>query len=187
MQSLLRSILPWASRAGRESHYPTLEWLLAHREPRTAQTTGENPLASLYRMYEYLVLGYNIGLRTEIEWFFNHADWAVCDIPDPRDADAARYAILAVMPEFLCAAFNRLIERGLPRGSPAIISDEVEDELKSRPIILETLPAWAAKVPKLEQSLVIPNVDGTTPTAEARSPEFLERNIIVKQPHVMFV
>lgn len=52
---------------------PTADWLLAHRQHGPAQTKGVNPVASLYRMYEYIVLGYYAGLRTEIEWFFNHA------------------------------------------------------------------------------------------------------------------
>lgn len=80
-------------------------------------------------MYEYIVLGYNIGLRTEMEWFFNHPSWSVASIPDPMDSDPARYAVLAVIPRFLVGSFNRLVERGLPRGSPGIIcGDEAEEE-----------------------------------------------------------
>jgi hypothetical protein len=55
-----------------------VDWLLAHRNGRTqerAQCKGATPSASLYRMYEYLVVGYIIGLRTEIEYFFNHPSW----------------------------------------------------------------------------------------------------------------
>jgi hypothetical protein len=78
-------------------------------------------------MYEYLVVGFTQGLRTEIEFFFNQATWAVSEILDPADSDPARYAILSVLPSYLVIAFNRLIQRGLPRGSPAIIAgDEME-------------------------------------------------------------
>jgi len=167
---------------------PTVEWLLAHRQQRRAQTDGETPLASIYRMYEYIVLDYNAGLRTEIEWFFNHPSWAVTSIPDPKDPDPARYAILAVIPHFMVAAFNRLIERGLPRGSPAIISgDEEEEELKSKPVMLESLPSWVANVPKLPETLIIPNADGSTPEKGVCSPQFLSLNIVVHQPHTLFV
>lgn len=88
-------------------------------------------------MYEYFIAGYSTGLRSEVEFFFNRPAWTVADIPDPADPDPARYAILAVLPYYLAHAFNRLIERGLPRGSPAmIISSEVEE---SR--VLEKEPA----------------------------------------------
>ncbi|CAO2657054.1 Nn.00g058570.m01.CDS01 [Neocucurbitaria sp. VM-36] len=183
--SLYESLMKPASKAALP---PTVEWLLAHRQQQRAQTAGETPLASLYRMYEYIVLGYNAGLRTEIEWFFNHPSWAVAAIPDPKDRDPARYAILSVIPQFLTRAFNRLIEKGLPRGSPAIIcGDEAEEELKSKAVVLESLPSWVANVPKLMQELVIPNADGSIPEKRDWSPQFLAKNIVVSQPHTLFV
>lgn len=101
---------------------PTVSWLLDHREQRRhepALTKGLTPTASLYRMYEYLVTGYITGLRTEIEFFFNQPSRAVSAIPDPKDPDPERSAVLAALPYYLVIAFNRLIERGLPRNSPA--------------------------------------------------------------------
>ncbi len=170
---------------------PTVAWLLAHRDERMgerAQTPGRTPTASLYRMYEYLVVGYTIGLRTEIEFFFNRPTWAVAEIPDPEDPDPERYAILAVLPFYLCMAFNRLIERGLPRGSPAIIMGlEMEEELKRRPVVLEEEPSWVARVPALPQVLVIPDESGKEPPEEERSLRFLDMNIIAEEPHVLFV
>ncbi|KAJ5182639.1 hypothetical protein N7492_000255 [Penicillium capsulatum] len=139
-------------------------------------------------MYEYLVTGFILGLRTEIEFFFNQPGWAVSALPDPWDQDPQRYAILAVLPHYLVVAFNRLIERGLPRGAPAIIAgDGVEDELRSRPIALEEEPSWVADVPKLERPLVIPGSNGEEPEEQARSARFLAMNIIVEEPHVLFV
>ncbi|KAI1944029.1 hypothetical protein LOZ66_000617 [Ophidiomyces ophidiicola] len=154
---------------------PTVSWLLAHRELRQARARGRAPLASLYRI-------------TEIEFFFNRSDWRVSDIPDPADPDPERYALLAVMPTCMVRAFNRLIERGLPRNAPAIImgSDEL-DGLQSRPRVLETIPAWCAKVPRLNTTLVIPGNDGEVPTSDAASSEFLEKNILVWDPPVYFV
>jgi len=138
-------------------------------------------------MYEYIVVGNNTGLRTEIEFFFNHPDWAVSAIPDPEDGDPERYAILAVLPNFMVAAYNRLIQKGLPRGSPAILLDDELDALRSKPVVLEEIPPWATRVPKLENKLVIPEPDGSEPEEDVLSSEFLRMNIVVAQPHVMFV
>ena len=108
---------------------------LHNNTPRSSLT----PLGSLYRMYEYVVYDHVLGLRTEIEFFFNHSHWKVAKIPDPVDSDPKRYAIISVIPHLLVKAFNRLIERGLPRDAPAIImGDEHFDELADRPRILET-------------------------------------------------
>lgn len=180
----------WAKLANNKPQAPpSIEWLLCHRSKHApAQTKGVTPTATLYRMYEYVVLENNTGLRTEIEWFFNRSTWAVAAIRDPRDPDPARYAILAVIPQFLVAAFNRLIKMGLPRGSPAIIKGiEEELELKSRPIVLEELPLWTAKVAKLSKTLVIPNEVGEEPDERSRSPEFFAMNVVVQQPYVMFI
>jgi hypothetical protein len=103
---------------------PTIDWLLSRRGTQWVPSTEETPLACLYRMYQDVVLDDNIGLRNEIEYFFYHSKWSVSSISDPKDNDSARYAILAVLPELLVVAFNRLIERGLSRGALAILTDE---------------------------------------------------------------
>ena len=138
-------------------------------------------------MYEYLVRGFIIGLRSEIEYFFNRAAWAVSAIPDPKDEDPERYAILAVLPFYLVTAFNRLIERGLYRGCPSIIDPETEEEMLAKPRVLEEEPGWVVDVPKLEKTLVIPGMDGEKPTEESWSQRFLKMNIIAEEPHVLFV
>ncbi|KAI1409320.1 hypothetical protein F5Y13DRAFT_92261 [Hypoxylon sp. FL1857] len=170
---------------------PTVSWLLQNRTARTektALTRGHTPTASLYRMYEYLVVGFTIGLRTEIEFFFNQPSWAVAAIPDPEDTDPERYAILSVLPYYLVKAFNRLIERGLPRGSPAIIAgDEAERELRAKAVVLEEEPAWVSKVPPLTETLTIPTLSGDVPAEERRSERFLSMNIIAEEPHILFV
>ena len=170
---------------------PTIEWLLEHRLERIgkpALTSGPTPVASLYRMYEYFVTGYNTGLRSEIEYFFNRHTWAVYNIPDPKDSDPVRYAILAVLTDYLVVAFNRLINRGMPRNCPSIIvSAEMENELKSRPKILEKQPSWATKVRKVEHKLIIPQDTGEEPNENVRSARFLEMNIVAEEPHILFV
>lgn len=154
---------------------------------KTASTNGRTPEASLYRMYEYFVSGYIIGLRSEIEFFFNQPSWAVVYIADPKDSDPEQYAILSCLPFYLVKAFNRFIERGLPRGAPALMTVADEEELKSRPIVLEE-PAWVTNVPKLVKTLVIPySRSGEELHEDARSAQFLEMNIIAEEPHVLFV
>jgi hypothetical protein len=138
-------------------------------------------------MYEDIVLDDNIALRNDIEYFFNHDDWAVAAIPNPRDDDPRRYAILAVLPEFLVIAFNRLIEKGLPRGAPAILTDEMLKELQAKPKVLETVPPWTLEVPRLEEILFIPNKNNETPGEDWRSSQFLAKNIYCVQPHILFV
>lgn len=168
---------------------PTVAWLLDHREERQgprALSRGNTPTASLYRMYEYFVTGFMNGLRTEIEWFFNRP-WPVSDIPDPQDPDPQRYAILAVLPYYLTIAYNRLIERGLPRAAPAIITLEMEDRLKALPRVLENEPSWVTTVPKLKEVLVIPDHRGLHPEEDTISPQFLAMDIVAATPHVLFV
>ncbi|KAH7255834.1 uncharacterized protein BKA55DRAFT_593050 [Fusarium redolens] len=160
------------SSSGQMHDAPKVAWLLDQRRQRqgkSALTKGKNPVASLYRMYEYLVVGYTAGLRSEME-YFNQSTWSVKAIPDPEDTDPARYAILAVLTHYLAKAFNPLIERGLPRGCPAIIADaEAEAELRAR------------------EPITIPHSSGETPEVSFRSAEFLAMNIIVTEPHVAFV
>ncbi|KAK6824803.1 hypothetical protein PG995_015594 [Apiospora arundinis] len=107
---------------------------------------------------------------------------------DHEADDPRRYAILSVLPSYLVKAFNRLIERGLPRDSPMIIAgDEVERELRERPVVLEEIPDWVTRVPPLSERLVIPNEDGEEPLEQHRSQWFLAKNIMVEEPHVLFV
>jgi hypothetical protein len=170
---------------------PTVSWILEHRaelRSQNASTKGRTPLASLYRIYEYFVAGNIAGMRTEVEFFFNQSSWTLAEIPDPKDPDPERYAVLAVIPHYMAHAFNRLIERGLPRGSPAIImGDAAEAELKSRPVVLEEEPKWVAHVPRTQKTLVIPDKNGATPLEDARSEKFLAMNIIAVAPYLAFV
>ncbi|KAH7188880.1 uncharacterized protein B0J16DRAFT_318526 [Fusarium flagelliforme] len=169
---------------------PSATWLLEHRYQRhgkPASTKGRTPNASLYRMYEYLVVGYTVGLRSEIEYFFNQPTWSVESIPDPEDADAARYAILAILTHYLVKAFNRLIERGLSRGCPAIIDTDTKAKLRSQEVVLKQQPSWVKFVRRLDEPFTIPNASGETPVDSALSVEFLAMNIIIAEPHVAFV
>lgn len=146
------------------------------------------PLSSLYRLYHFIVTDDTIELRNELEYFFNKAEWPVNAIPDPEDSDAQRYVILAVLTELMCRAFNRLIDKGLPRDAPPIVSDW--DALAAQPRIREEVPQWAKEVPKLDTRLEIPDendvvLDG--PDDPKACKEFLAKNILIEEPHIYFV
>ena len=49
------------------------------------------------------------------------------------------------------------------------------------------LPPWTASVAKLDETLLIPDINNETPGEEERSPHFLNMNIIAAAPHVLFV
>ena len=76
-----------------------IRWMFPGRRPtssppssagdveRQSHSHGSAPLASLYRMHEYIFHGHTLGLRSEIEFFFNNHDWKVSEIPNPADPD----------------------------------------------------------------------------------------------------
>ena len=116
----------------------------------------DSPLASLYRLYEFFVIDRATSFRTEAEWFRENAKWAVHDIPDPKDTDPLRYAILAGLTEVLAFGFNWLVNQGLPRGL-LIYSSEI---LAAQPKEFETPPEWALKVAPLAEKVFVPNEKG---------------------------
>ena len=148
----------------------------------------DTPLSSLYRLYHFIVTDDTLELRDELEFFFNKADWAVKDIPDPQDGNQQRYAILAVMTALMVRAFNRLIAKGLPRNSPAIIYDF--EALAEQPRVLEEVPSWSHKVPDLDTPLKIPNEEGELvegPEDPKACKEFMEKGIWIEEPHIYFI
>ncbi|KAG6037442.1 hypothetical protein E4U41_005084 [Claviceps citrina] len=152
------------------------------------------PLAALHRVYEHLVLDQWIHIRNEIEAFWYHSDWAVSDIPDPRDRDPERYACLACIPALLCLAFNKRIGLGLPRDAPPIFTRDQLDEWRTKEPRYETEPEWASRVPRLDAPLAIPHWDNNrrdfVPLEsfddKRASSEFAKKNILIWQPHVHF-
>lgn len=115
------------------------------------------PLFALCRLYEAIVLDRNIDLRNEIEWFWRKRDWPVKEIPDPKDSDPERYAVLACIPPLINQAYNRLIGLGLPRDAPALMTTQQLEEMKQRPKMFEESPEWVAHVPPLEATLKVPH------------------------------
>lgn len=154
------------------------------------------PLAALYRAYEHLVLDQHIQLRNEIEAFWWHSDWAVCEIPDPRskDSEPERLACLACITKLLCLAFNKRIEMGLPRDAPPIFTRDMLDEWRAQERRLEKEPVWASEISPLKETLAIPHWDNGkrefVPLASLKddkaSPECASMNVLIWRPHVHF-
>ena len=151
----------------------------------------DTPLHALYRLYEYVMLDQNIGMRNEIENFWLQPAWKVNAIPDPQDEDPARYAVLACITSLLVIAFNNKLQLGAPRDGRSLRSNEEIWALQQRKDRdWETAPDWAAPVPRLHNALVIPAHDGTVlpdfddPRA---SKAFKEKNILIWEPHILFV
>ncbi|KAF9219683.1 hypothetical protein BS17DRAFT_381441 [Gyrodon lividus] len=148
----------------------------------------DTPSASFYRIYEFFVLGWNVAFRNELEYFCcSHPDWSVCALPDPADPDPLRYTALAVLTQLMCAAFNRRIELGLPRDSPAIIEDF--QALQARPKVYERSPEWSERVTSLPERISIPDAEGNELKEDDPnvSDEFKAMNITVQMPHIHFV
>ncbi|KAF4448392.1 hypothetical protein F53441_8200 [Fusarium austroafricanum] len=166
--------------------------LLNRSRNRSVEHDTDNPLAALYRIYEHIVLDQHIEIRNEIEAFWYHADWAVRDIPDPRDPHPERYACLACIPALLCLAFNKRIELGLPRDAPPIFTQDMLEEWRAQERQYEEEPAWTNDVPRLAATLAIPHWDNdkrdfvSLESFEHASREFARKNILIWQPHIYF-
>jgi hypothetical protein len=136
------------------------------------------------------MLDRRFDLRDDIEHFWNRFSWAVADIPDPKDPDPNRCAVLACIPSLLVEAFNRNIGLGLPRDAPAIMSQEELEELNRRAKVFERVPSWTVDVPALAKTLRIPHENGGTlkkmNDVRASLP-FKENNILLWHPHIYFI
>lgn len=146
----------------------------------------DNSLFALWRLDELTVLDKRFAYRNKLEWFWRQHQWKVCDIPDPADAECpSRYAFLAGTTYLLVKSFNERIEHGLRRGKSPLISMEEIEEARRQPENerpYERAPAWAAKVPPLEETLVVPTEDGVVLNGKddpRADPEFLEKNILI--------
>ena len=115
----------------------------------------------------------------------SHPDWAISSIPEPVDdanPDPICCAILAVLTQLMCDAFNRRVGYGLPRDAPPIVTDFAE--LAAHPKVFEETPEWAKRVKPLDERFYIPNRDGKVLNENDKdiSEEFKAMNIIVQTP-----
>ena len=154
--------------------------------------THDTPTYALYRLYQVFAMDLVIGYRNELEYFWNQETWAVCDIPDPRDSDPGRYAFLACVTYLLVHAFNERVKIGLARDTPAIYSPEEAERLRNLPDsekTYERVPDWVKKVPALSEPLYMRASDRTVLDGEddpQAEPHFREKNIIIRQKHILF-
>lgn len=153
---------------------------------------ADTPLYALYRLYEYFVVDHVTGYRNQLEYFWRQRSWAVRDIPDPKDEDPTRYAFLACVPALLVRSFNERIKLGLARDTPAIISPEEAEELRTRPESSKSydeLPEWTKNVPALSETLVMPSHDDIMMEGfdDPRASDwFKPKNILTWGPHIHF-
>lgn len=138
----------------------------------------DSPLFSLFRLYEWIMVGNADNMRNELECFWWNR-WPVASIPDPGEqGDPERYAVLACIPALLVESFNERSESGLRRdGAP--LGPEAE-------------PAWAATVEPLKTLLHIPEGQRSGRQVKsfhdvAASQAFKRKNILIKRPDTQFV
>ncbi len=150
------------------------------------------PLFALYRLYEFIVMDRVRDYRNCLEAFWRHRDWSIQDIPDPKDDDAERYAFLAGCTFLLLHSFNERVALGLRRDNPSLIIPEEAEAARNVPQHLrpwEKAPDWAAAVAPLQETLVIPTLDGTVLDGKSDTradSDFLEKNILIWKPHISF-
>jgi len=155
----------------------------------------DNPAASFYRLYQFLVIDWTIQFRNELEYFWGQASWALADLPDPSgdedldsDSEATiRKAVMAGLTRIMARAYNRLISEGLPRDAPPMVDDW--EELRARPRVLEEIPKWAEEMGRVEPVIGIPNMEGKLLGEEEgeASEDFARYGIRIAEPHWVFV
>jgi hypothetical protein len=138
-------------------------------------------------MYQHLVLGDTSRIRSEVIYINRRHRWTIRDIPDPRDPDPARYAIVAVMTIWLCEAINWRIEHALHRDAPDIFTDIKAEELLARTKLFEEIPHWAMRVAKLKEEMAILNGEGNVPDDACKCPELERLGIVCEKPNLCFV
>ena len=112
----------------------------------------DTPLRCLYRMYESVMAGDTGPAKTELEFFFYQAHWAVDRVPDPQDPDSIRYAVLACLVDELSRAFNWWLSRGLRRDHQHLIREKGS---KAYPAYERVKgPKWTSGVPPVGMEYV---------------------------------
>jgi hypothetical protein len=116
----------------------------------------DTPLCCLYRIYKWAAIGRPLQVGYETQYFWDQRAWKVEDIPDPRDPDPMRYAVLAGFAEIMAICFNERIDMGLLRmGSNAVtnpLSRELRRVLSCKEFIAFTKahhekgPSWMADI-----------------------------------------
>jgi len=137
-------------------------------------------------MYHYLIRGDYEVLRNEVQDFFDHTNWHVHSIPDPRDHDPERYAILAAITQYLAHGINRRIKisngyRKEPLGPwKTAAYDACYNGRGGLPIFekLEREPKWAGRVKRINTGLEICQSWNSAVWGERSSMRFAAKGIV---------
>ncbi|KAE8346432.1 hypothetical protein BDV24DRAFT_158667 [Aspergillus arachidicola] len=100
--------------------YPLLESRMASEDLTNMRSVPirrarDTPIRSMYRLYEAMAAGEYYAIPPEVEYFWYQRSWILCRVPDPRDPDPVRYAILASIIEELAKTFNWRLSLGMRR------------------------------------------------------------------------
>ena len=144
----------------------------------------DTPLRSIYRLYELHLADHYALMGWETEYFFYRRDWKLGDIPDPRDPDPLRYAIIASIVDELHEAVNWRLSLGLRRHGEHVYREEDGDPWP--PFTPEELPDWTKKVAPIDKDLLRLSVPpesldkegNLVLEANGKNPNFARRNII---------
>ncbi|KAF7854179.1 hypothetical protein EAF04_010476 [Stromatinia cepivora] len=145
----------------------------------------DTPLRCVYRMYEILMMGDYGPLGSETEYFWRHwrGKWTLSSIPDPKDSDPIRYAIVACIVEELVNAFNWRLALGMRRNGQNIRRQKEGDPWP--PYMPVVGPDWTQSVPPIEPGMLknlppeLVNESGKLVLEERGCDEgFAKRNII---------
>lgn len=137
-----------------------------------------------------MVLDDVVAYRNEFEQFWWRGPrWLVKDIPDPRDDNESRAAVLAAITHLLCRAFNHRIKLGLLRDMPPTMSGADFERGMTMPDgdkVYESPPQWALSVSALSAPLVLPSFR-VIRSPQNECEEFKRYNIIGRSPSVIFI
>ena len=112
-------------------------------------------LRSIYRLYEAICSNCPNEVMEEADYIFHQQPtWKLKDIPNPRDQDPVRQAVLASIVETLVQAFNFKIGIGLRRGITNTKSYLIERFAREPDPPYEKVPEWPYGLPKLAHCLI---------------------------------
>lgn len=114
----------------------------------------DTPQRSFYRIYEAYCADDDdlVGFETEYFWKRSEPGWAIELLPDPKDPDPERYAVLATLAEQLADAFNWRLGMGKRRNGEFF---EPAEDGTPVPFVPEVCPSWVEQVPALDELLVL--------------------------------
>ncbi|KAF8816285.1 hypothetical protein BYT27DRAFT_7221507 [Phlegmacium glaucopus] len=110
----------------------------------------DTPLRSLYRLHDVLCADEENYVMLEGHYFWRRG-WRIKDIPDPKDPNPLRYAILASLVESMVEAYNWKISLGLRRGVGVTSAAQDEAFRKDPNKPFEEAPSWTSQVPPVEE------------------------------------